>query len=270
MNQYQKSIEQIRKVFDTQGSMPVQVLCDDFQDYICKYVEGIPAYKLFNEYVCACFAQLWELSVPDFAFVSISPHHVPIEILSNRTKKHFFEEICFGMRWEQDVQDLTNATRISEKEYQKVNKKDFLKIALFDIWLSNEDRNSNNYNLLYKIEANEIKWYVIDHSCCFNTGNLARGIEIITEEDSLISSVISSNLLKGDKKLSEIVQAIEREFYLCIEKCKQNLTTILNHLPAGWGIPQPYQKALNQLFKESWIKGVLQTFTHYIQLYLYK
>ena len=35
------------------------------------------------------------------------------------------------------------------------NKNDVLKIALFDYWISNEDRNHNNYNLMLKMVKEE-------------------------------------------------------------------------------------------------------------------
>lgn len=31
------TIEDIHKVFDTQGSSPLLVTCEDFRDWVCKY-----------------------------------------------------------------------------------------------------------------------------------------------------------------------------------------------------------------------------------------
>ncbi len=42
-----------------------------------------------------------------------------------------------------------------------------MQIALFDLWLSNEDRNANNANLMYDMVNDNIM--AIDYGCCFNT-----------------------------------------------------------------------------------------------------
>jgi len=58
--------------YQTRGSRPVRALCNDLNYYVCKYhtSSGFP-YHLFNEYLAACFLQIWQLPVPEFAFVKI-------------------------------------------------------------------------------------------------------------------------------------------------------------------------------------------------------
>lgn len=270
MSHYKTSISPISEVIATNGSMPVRVLCDDFEFYIGKYVEGIPPSKLFNEYVCACFAESWNLRIPFFTFIHISTIHIPNEILTNRIQRRYFDTTCFGSRVLPNAQEVTPLTTFNEKETLKANKKDLLKIALFDIWLCNEDRNHNNYNLLYKLEQEQLNWYVIDHVNCFNTGNYYRDLVEITQEDSLISSDVCIRLLKGNKKLKETVEEIRKEFYLCVKKCAANLPLILENLPEDWQIPKQQKESLNRLFSDRWIEKSVRTFEQYIQLYLYQ
>jgi hypothetical protein len=63
----------------------------------------------------------------------------------------------------------------------------FLMIALFDIWISNEDRTENNFNLLY--DADRKLFVPIDHTSIFNGNNLDKGPEQITINESIINSL---------------------------------------------------------------------------------
>ncbi len=93
------------------------------------------------------------------------------------------------------------------------NKADYLKIAFFDIWLSNEDRNQGNYNLLIDIE-NENQFVPIDHDAIFNTGNLDKGLYLITLEDSLIYSGIFKSLFpKRSFDEEEYITNIKNEVF---------------------------------------------------------
>lgn len=84
------SIEAIHKVYNTTGSSPVLVTCNDLNEWVCKYDRS--SISLFNEYVAASFLQLWGLKVPEFAFVTVHPDHIPEKILSGRTQGWLFEK----------------------------------------------------------------------------------------------------------------------------------------------------------------------------------
>ena len=132
----------------TKGSFPVRVLCTDFNYYICKYFRGEgPAYSLFNEYIAACFLNTWELNPPEFAFVKIKQEHIREIPYPN----HYFSRSCFGSLYHQEFKDVDNlfvGISVTGTNLEHL-KETFLKIAFFDIWLSNEDRTGNNYNLLF-------------------------------------------------------------------------------------------------------------------------
>lgn len=89
------SITEIQKqhCYETRGSRPVRVFCNDLNYYVCKYATGVGfPYMLFNEYIAACFLKIWNLPVPDFGFVHIKPEHVKL----TGYPFHFFEKPCFG------------------------------------------------------------------------------------------------------------------------------------------------------------------------------
>ena len=55
-------------------------------------------------------------------------------------------------------------------------------IALFDFWMANEDRNANNYNLMYDVNAH--LFVPIDYGCVFNTATYDYSLSQLTETDS--------------------------------------------------------------------------------------
>jgi len=58
-----------KNVFNTKGSHPVLVYCNDFSYYVVKYKRNRVATNLFNEYIGASFLKLWDLAIPDFEFI---------------------------------------------------------------------------------------------------------------------------------------------------------------------------------------------------------
>ena len=71
------TIEEVHKVFDTQGSSPLLVTCEDFRDWVCKY-DRFPKY-LFNELIASEFAKLCDIKTPETSFIKVKPEHVPTD-----------------------------------------------------------------------------------------------------------------------------------------------------------------------------------------------
>jgi len=71
------TIEGVHKVFDTQGSSPLLVTCNDFNDWVCKY-DRFPKY-LFNELIASEFAKLWGIKTPETSLIRVKSEHVSSE-----------------------------------------------------------------------------------------------------------------------------------------------------------------------------------------------
>jgi len=176
------------------------------------------------------------------------------------TPNHFAKE-CFGSKLIEDSEDV-NASLMSsfkDKNYRKkiINKSDLLKIALFDIWLCNDDRNFGNNNLLIKTDnQNNKHFYVIDHTTLFNTSHLERELAELTEDDSILNTDMAKLLLSNLKKLTEIVDNLIDSFYLCTKLCEDNLDDILAKTPVSWDIdiPNITERMKVELFTEDWKK----------------
>ncbi|MGE0021043.1 MAG: HipA family kinase [Draconibacterium sp.] len=263
------SIARPTRVFDTSGNQPALILCDDFEFYVCKYnrMPGSEAKKLFHELIAGHFAQLWNLNVPEFSLVNVNPEHI---VGHETLQPVFFQTLSFGSKYNQNLVEVDEfygaLSAIQKRKFD--SKFDFLKIALFDIWMANDDRSFNNYNLLID-SANGNRFTPIDHDAIFNTGNLDKGLYLLSENETLIDTEIATRLFNArELRSEEFLKNIENEYYFCIENCKENLDTILQDIPDNWNINiEKYKTLLTaNSFNDMWITDVFKHFSELIQL----
>lgn len=169
--------------------------------------------------------------------------------------------------------DLSFIPSFREKSFRDriQQKSDFLKIALFDIWLCNEDRNYNNTNLLLHFAPENIYFfYAIDHVNIFNSSSLNYGLATLTEDDTLLKTELAKLLFGKAKKLTLIVDKLIENFYLCTKECEDNLDVILDLLPVSWAIDKVDMKAkmLQYLFTNEWKKQCEDIFRTYVQSFI--
>lgn len=267
---YLHSITEIKSehCYQTKGSKPIRVLCDDLNFYVYKYHigSGFP-FSLFNEYLAACFLQIWQLPVPDFAFVAIDKSHVELTTYPY----HYFENICFGSKFMgsyKEVDKIFLETTLLKKE--NISARDsFLKTALFDIWLCNEDRHFENFNLLYDLKSDV--FVPIDHVCCFNSSNLDKAACLISSNESILASPFFNRFFDRNlqTKFNEIRLSIIEEFKTNVKLCHENLESILAQTPVNWTPDPSFLKTrLKYFFSEEWIKQCLDHFTQLFYLNL--
>lgn len=263
------TIEGIHKIYETQGSSPLLVTCEDLNDWVCKYDRDTKC--LFNELLASEFAQIWAINVPKTTLIKVKPEHISSEKFS-QLQPRWFEKECFGSLHIKNVKEIDDTvTKMFENNSFRdkiTDKNEFLKIALFDIWLANEDRNHNNFNLLLHISPERFNFfYVIDHVNIFNSSFLDYGISELTEDDSIIKTDLAKKLYGNDKKLSERVNDVVENFYICINKCEKELNPILDLVPTSWDInKQEIKTKINQnLFTEAWAKKCEANFREVIQ-----
>jgi hypothetical protein len=255
--QKRSSIQDVIEIFETGGSYPIRVICDDLEDWVCKYDRT--TLNLFYEYLAYCFGKIWGLRMPDIAQVSVHEHHIPMDMRSI-LQPHLFQKVCFGSKYLEKSELITLAMLPSFQNWRfrkRIrNKFDFLKIALFDIWLANEDRNCNNFNLLLEWTENKSTYFVcpIDHVMLFNSVHLERPPYLLSEDETIINTPLAVALFKTDRKLEANVQELLDNFYLCTEKAERELTAILELVPSSWNIEvSTIQRRLKQhIFSAPW------------------
>jgi len=265
------SIEEVSKRYDTSGSRPLLVHASDLEYYICKYPYHHRDPKLLNEYLAFHFARVWDIKIPELGLVQVKPEHLPQEMLGMQLSYLSIEKPLIGSRLVVDVIEIidSSSTGISASDLKKYNRMDFLKLALFDIWLSNEDRNCGNMNLLVNYQDEVILPIAIDHEKIFNSGSPFGQIYALSYEDSLFYSNLFHRLFtnrrKNNLRLFEEIGASLQPF---TSKCQHNLKSIVDEIPEEWGYNKDeiYRNLSLRIFAQEWISEVKKTYLEFISL----
>jgi len=166
------------------------------------------------------------------------------------------------------IQQSKKTSLQQEMIIQVGDKDDFLRIALFDIWLSNEDRNHNNFNLLLSKSSEKFYFfYAIDHVNIFNTSSLSHGLYEISVNESILKTELAKILFSKNKNTKKIVTNLVENFYLCTDKCKDSIDEIFAKIPASWDLDLVtlWSTLKQTIFTEDWLKTCDNTFREYVQ-----
>ena len=246
------SVKSIERQYLT-GEEPVLVMCSDKNAYICKYMRSpIAAYKLVCELIGAQMAMAWRLNTPEIAFVRIRPSH---------WSKGSNTALSIGSKKMDGVVDVTPSTNREVKSSTKILMQ-LLKIALFDFWMANEDRNANNANLLYDVEHEDLA--SIDYGCIFNTATFEFPLSQLTSTDTILYSDMFQYLIqdKSRDSVEAIVKPLRTYYLACVNRCRQRSIQMANAMPKEWNVPSVIvENKINQLFESEWIDGVWRNFT---------
>ena len=247
------------------GGTPLLVTCNDLQSWVCKHSRD--SSKLVNELIGSYFASLWSLRTPEICLINVQPDHIP-----NGMQEINFHKPCFGSLYIESSKEIDDSTLCLFEDANfrsKIgNKTDFLMIALFDIWLSNEDRNHNNSNLLIDVtNSNESFFTVFDHDAIFNTNALKRGLYQINNFDSIIYTKLANILFQSGQRLVNSVDNLINNFYICTARCEHNINNVLELIPPEWGVDIVQLELLlrNNLFSEAWLQECENNFRTLIQ-----
>lgn len=247
------SAKRIEQQFHT-GEEPVMVMCSDVNIYVCKYMRSsATAYKLACELIGAKLAKAWRLTTPDIVLVNIRPAHWEGINIS-----HSLSAPSIGFRWLDGVVDITPST------YAKVPAKaemlaQLMKIALFDFWVANEDRNANNANLMYDVAREQL--VSIDYGCIFNTASFDYPLSQLTSTDTILWSDLFRHLVQvADRQtILAMVDRLKADYNACLSRI--TTTEILDEMPKEWKVPaEALKEKLNQLSDEHWTAAVWQNF----------
>jgi hypothetical protein len=224
---------------------------------------------LYKEYLIASFLPVWDFKSSPINLIKVSSDHIPSDL---GISKNCFKSPCFGLQKVDSSNELDkhNTGLLNRRHLSYCFKDDFLKLSFFDIWVANEDRSHNNYNLLLAIRDGFYELYPIDHEACFNHGELASGLTPITYEESLIYSEAFNMLFKKGDFTRSSIAALRDKYYVCVEGCKDSVDRILNEIPPEWGIDVKQEKQILDtfLFNDVWFHEAWTTFQSYIQLFL--
>jgi len=238
------------------GEEPVQVMCTDKTAYICKYKRSeAPAYKLVCELLGACMAKAWRLLSPEVALVEMKKQH-----WSGTHVQKIPTNPLIGSSLLLNVIDVTPITSTEIPPSRKLTEQ-LLRIALFDFWMANEDRNANNANLLYDIENDNL--VSIDYGCVLNTASFDWHLTQLTSTETILNTDlfrhISSKLNRSS--IDTIIESLQEYYSISTTRSVQLVATILETLPQEWGVARELvSEKLGQLFENAWLQGAWTNF----------
>lgn len=242
-----ESVKIIEQQFNT-GEEPVLVTCSDMNTYICKYMRSsAAAYKLVCELIGAQMASSWQIDSPDFAFVHIHPRH-----WNGRQLSHNVSAPAIGSKRIDGVVDVTPST-FREINQSVIQLHQLMKIALFDFWIANEDRNANNANLLYDVMQEKI--VSIDYGCILNTATYDFPLSQLTTTDTILCSDLFDHLIQGKKQttVDSLTAELKKDYTVCLKRSLPIVNSILTALPKEWNVSlEVVDEKLKQLFDEHW------------------
>lgn len=249
------SAKRIEHQFHT-GEEPVMVMCSDVNIYVCKYMRSsATAYKLACEFIGTNLAKTWLLNTPDVALVNIRPSH-----WEGINVSHSISATSIGFRWLEGVVDITPST------YGKVPAKaemlaQLMKIALFDFWTANEDRNANNANLMYDVVREQL--VSIDYGCIFNTATFEYPLLQLTSTDTILWSDLFRHLLQGidSQSVLAIANRMKTDYEGSLDRSEDIVAEIIAEMPQEWNVPTDVvSEKLHQLFDQQWTAAVWNNF----------
>ncbi|MBR1932442.1 MAG: hypothetical protein IJ841_02000 [Prevotella sp.] len=250
------SAKRIERQFHT-GEEPVLVMCSDLNTYVCKYMRSsATAYKLACELIGARMAMAWRLATPDIALVKIQPSH-----WEGLHQSHSLSSPSIGSKWLDGVVDITPST-YAEVPANKEILYQLMRIALYDFWVANEDRNANNANLMYDVIRGQL--VSIDYGCIFNTATFDYPLSQLTSTDTILWSDFFLHLAKSQENNSirALADRLKYEYEKVLNQCRLLIGQVLADIPSEWNVPQDRVKEkLNQLFDEHWTTGVWNNFS---------
>lgn len=249
------SAKRIEQQFHT-GEEPVMVMCSDVNLYVCKYMRSsATAYKLACELIGVRLAMAWHLNTPDIALVNIRPAHWEGVNLS-----HNLSAPAIGFHWLDSVVDITPSTYAIVPANTETLRQ-LMKIALFDFWMANEDRNANNANLMYDIVREQL--VSIDYGCILNTATFDYPLSQLTSTDTILWSDLFRHLVQSTDRQTvlSIADRLKADYNGCLSRSSQAVADIIEDMPQEWKVPaETVSEKLRQLFDEQWTSAIWDNF----------
>lgn len=258
------SIQNIEKIFDT-GDKPVLVECSDLNAYVCKHNNGrTPAMKLFVEWISHGLLSGFQVPLASRELVQIKQEHV---IGTANCQPVFFKNMpLFATRF---LEEALEWSQFNLKDQKLItNKNDLIKIAIFDLWMGNEDRSFNNFNLLTHSTEKGLEIVPIDHGACLNSLMFSdqRKLHGISYNESLIDTdefrILVKPILKNLKDADDFINSL----YVCMPESKKIYDEQVLAIPKEWNIPKSFIDELREnLFHKEWLSETKSHFLSYIK-----
>lgn len=206
---------------------PLKVLDSSYTPYVLKFPKNrFDNGSIIKEFICHFLLKSWMIPTTEIASLSVSSELLEsCSFLTNREKELIENYDCFGSKLLINAVDLMHFITADNTVAQRkiMNPSDIIKIALFDIWVENEDRKPSNNNLLLNTSGDLFEIIPIDHAYTFSSLNFEelkhRSVNF-SFNDSILHSPLATSIVKKTKLDAEFFNKYENMFYICIENAE--------------------------------------------------
>lgn len=233
-----KNVITIKEKYKTAGHGPLKVLSDDYVAYVLKFRNNFyDSSSIIKEFLCHYLLKCWEIPTPNISALSVSDEVLKdTNLITLRENKLISQSICFGSELianSIDINELFEFKRISSQN--KVhNLNDIFKIALFDIWIENDDRQPANTNLILDISNDKYTITAIDHASTFSTlefKELKKNYLNFSYNVSILNSAFAKSIINKSKIDKYFIENYRELFYLCIDNVQKHFNSMCDNIP---------------------------------------
>jgi len=251
----------------TDGHAPLKFLCLTNEIYYCKYLNSFKRAELIflaYEVVANVLLNKLYIPTPEIALIRISENTLDeSKITSNRRLKE--GNICFGSKQVSPVSELQSIQEFTKTDFNKLmNPEDLIKIAIFDLWVDNQDRGRPfeggiNYNLLFHLNGSKQKILAFDNAFIFGGVDkigIFNSNQNINTYNKLVSSPFYKSVIRHIEK-NKFIEVVNNFIPLLKRNYKQTITDTINELPAEWEMTLNLdQRICNFLYNENRIEKI--------------
>ena len=246
-------VRAVREMIQT-AHKPLLVLAEDGEQYYLKYTRH-QSVELQCEWLCHLLLRLWDvptppavvLTVPDVVRQNLPAFAQPVE--------RYLRQPVFGSERMQGAVD-SSGTLLNGAAADLTglsNPDDLLWVALFDAWVSNDDRHTSHHNLLLvpqeNIRLSRLRCFAIDHAYTFTSQpfeELRHEETYFSYNSNLSQSPIAQAVLRQWQRRWPLLWAdeLKRGYYLRVNKCREHFFSLCNLLPRPHQLTEPQQTKL--------------------------
>jgi len=229
------------------NSSPIKFTCRTGEVYYVKIAQSLNDFDdLIYECVAVQLANLFEIPVPSFNFINITPNSYDINDLTVPLNKSFIQinPLAFGSLdiKNHEILGPQNDSIYDKHDYNRfINPIDFLKIGIFDFHISNIDRKCPNYNIIFDINypKGKRKFIAIDHVAIFG-GPLLKKRFSPNCNNNLVSNILNCpygeaiiGYLKQDHGSSILNYTIE-SYFQKVDRIPDIIREFFETIPTQW------------------------------------
>nr|WP_314545261.1 HipA family kinase [uncultured Empedobacter sp.] len=264
-----KTIGSVVQRYQTDGHSPYLMLDEDLDKIILKPKNSInDTISLQKEYLCSLLLDCWNIKTPNVYLCNID--NDLYDKISTEDIRFRYSEFYFGCHFIENQFELNRLFSFSGKvplrNFQNIES--IIYIALFDIWIENDDRKPTNNNLLCSIDNNKFELYAIDHAFTFASltfNSLSDEYLSFSDNDSILYSEVGISIVKSLNINEDWISHLKEYFYLCIDNVRQNINEIFNNIPEYFSILEQDRDTIKRyLFSELRIEEVFNTLLYII------